>query len=219
MGARLGRYGTALENEIEVFGFMARANDDPRAFSLLAMVISLFKTGYFASAAGPFEADAGDLSTKGMATRPAGAMRRGALTCGSHEFMDLDWFTLADRPVAVVGHEIALVAKDPAVLTLGWPGPWQPAGISKFALQRARAAAVAQDRPHILAARPIPHLEPVPRMGSRAGKYLPGGRVGWPVDGPSDGGRRGDAALAPEPRVAMPVTGQPEHRVRLFARA
>lgn len=136
-----------MENEIEVFGFMARANDDPRAFSLLAMVISLFETGYFASAAGAFEADAGHLSTKAMATRPAGAMRRGALTRGSHDFLDLDWFTLADRPVAVVRHEIALVAKDPAVLTLGWPGPWQPAGVSKFPLQRARAAAVAQDRP------------------------------------------------------------------------
>ena len=31
-------HGTTVENEIEVFGLIARANDDPRAFSLLAMV-------------------------------------------------------------------------------------------------------------------------------------------------------------------------------------
>ncbi|QIS14475.1 hypothetical protein [Nocardia arthritidis] len=48
----LAGYGTTLENEIEVFAFMARANDDPRAFSLLAMVISLFETGYLRSGAG-----------------------------------------------------------------------------------------------------------------------------------------------------------------------
>ena len=47
----LAGYGTALENEVEVFGFMARANDDPRAFSLLAMVVSLFETARAAAAA------------------------------------------------------------------------------------------------------------------------------------------------------------------------
>jgi hypothetical protein len=82
----LAGYGTALENEIEVFGFIARANDDPRAFSLLAMVISLFEKGYLAAGAGLFEADAGHLRTRAIATRLADAMRRGALTSGSHDF-------------------------------------------------------------------------------------------------------------------------------------
>ena len=33
-------YGTTVESELEVFAFIARANDDMRAFSLLAMVVS-----------------------------------------------------------------------------------------------------------------------------------------------------------------------------------
>ncbi len=44
----LADYGTTVENEIEVFGYIARANDDPRAFGLLAMIVSLFETGYLA---------------------------------------------------------------------------------------------------------------------------------------------------------------------------
>ncbi len=50
---------TTLENELEVFAFMARASDDPRAFSLRAMIVSLFETGYLAAGAGPFEAGPG----------------------------------------------------------------------------------------------------------------------------------------------------------------
>ena len=48
-------YGTTVESELEVFVFIARANDDMHAFSLLAMVVSLFETGYLRSALGLFE--------------------------------------------------------------------------------------------------------------------------------------------------------------------
>jgi hypothetical protein len=137
----LAGYGTALENEIEVFAFMARANDDPRAFSLLAMVVSLFETGYLASGAGLFEADTGHLHTSGMAARLGDAMRRGALTTGSHDFLDLDWFAVADRPVAVVRREIGLVPKDRSALAAGSASPWEPGGITEFQLASARAAA------------------------------------------------------------------------------
>lgn len=139
----LAGYGTALENEIEVFGFMARANDDPRAFSLLAMVVSLFETGYLAAGAGLFEANAGHLRTSGMAARLADAMRRGALTTGSHDFLSLDWFSLADRPVQVVRGEIGLVPKEPAAVAAGSAGPWQEGGITAFQLASARTAAAA----------------------------------------------------------------------------
>ena len=61
LGHVLADYGTSVESEIEVFAFMARANDDPRAFSLLAMVVSLFETG-LAAGAGLFEADPGHLT-------------------------------------------------------------------------------------------------------------------------------------------------------------
>ena len=144
----LAGYGTALENEIEVFGFMARANDDPRAFSLLAMVVSLFETGYLAAGAGLFEANAGHLHTSGMAARLADAMRRGARTTGSHDFLDLDWFALADRPVTVVRAEIGLVPKDPAAVAAGSAGPWQPGGITEFQLRAAMSAAATADLPY-----------------------------------------------------------------------
>ena len=71
----LADYGTRVESELEVFAFIARANDDPRAFSLLAMVVSLFETGYLRSGAGLFESSPGQLSRAGVATRVADAMR------------------------------------------------------------------------------------------------------------------------------------------------
>src|SRR5262249_41682869 len=40
----LADYGSTVESEIEVFAFIARANDDPRAFSLLAQIVCLFET-------------------------------------------------------------------------------------------------------------------------------------------------------------------------------
>ncbi len=73
----LADYGTTVEAEVEVFGLIARANDDMRAFSLLAMVISLFETGYLATGAGLFEASPGHLSASPtMAVRLADAMRQ-----------------------------------------------------------------------------------------------------------------------------------------------
>ena len=76
----LADFGTTVESELEVFAFIARANDDMRAFSLLAMVISLFETGYLRTGAGLFEYSTGHLSANTeVAVRLADAMRRGAL--------------------------------------------------------------------------------------------------------------------------------------------
>ncbi|MFF2550171.1 hypothetical protein ACFVUS_04180 [Nocardia sp. NPDC058058] len=145
----LAGYGTTLENEIEVFAFMARANDDPRAFSLLAMVISLFETGYLRAGAGLFEADAGHLRASGMAGRLGDALRRGALTQGSHDFLDQDWFDLADRPISVVRTEIGLVPKAEAAIASGSVGPWQPGGITPYQLNSARVAAESEARQYV----------------------------------------------------------------------
>ena len=71
-------YGTTVESEVEVFGLIARANDDMHAFSLLAMVISLFETGYLATGAGLFESSPGHFSSSpDMAVRLSDAMRAG----------------------------------------------------------------------------------------------------------------------------------------------
>lgn len=140
----LADYGTSLESELEVFGFIARANDDLRAFSLLAMVVSLFETGIARSGMGLFQANTGNLSKQGMAQRLADALRRGALTTGSQDFLGMDWFGVADRPVAVIRREIGLVAKDTRVIQLGSAGPWEAGGLSAYQHRAGTALAGAQ---------------------------------------------------------------------------
>jgi hypothetical protein len=140
----LADYGTTVENELEVFGLIARAIPDPRGFSLLAMVIGLFETGYIMEAAGLFKYDRGHLSRAGMADRLADAWRRGAL-CGK-DLMDVDWFEYADHPVDDVRAEFGIESKSNAALVAGSVGPWQPGGISPFQLQAGRRLADAEER-------------------------------------------------------------------------
>lgn len=148
----LADYGTTVESELEVFGLIARANDDPRAFSLLAMVISLFETGYLASGAGLFEYSRGHLSRSGMAVRLADAMRRGALcqdrlgASTSVDFLAIDWFLRADRPVEAVRVELGFTPKSDKARVAGSVGPWAPGGISPFQLDAGRRAAEADGR-------------------------------------------------------------------------
>ncbi|MEZ5144344.1 MAG: hypothetical protein R2726_17780 [Acidimicrobiales bacterium] len=141
-------YGTKVESELEVFAFVARANDDPRAFSLLAMVVSLFETGYLRAGAGLFEAFPGQLSRQGVAVRLADAMRRGALCEGSIDFLGLDWFELADLPVEEVRARFGVVPKSEAALAAGSVGPWEAGGISEYQDAAGRAAAERDGRPY-----------------------------------------------------------------------
>jgi hypothetical protein len=139
-------YGSTVECEIEVFGFIARANDDPRAFSLLAMIVSLFETGYAASGMGLFQYDRGHLSHQGMAVRLADAMRRGAL-CAAHaggpDLLKRDWFADAGRPVAEVRAELGVVVKSELAVASGSVTPWEPGGISPFQYECGKRAADA----------------------------------------------------------------------------
>lgn len=151
----LADYGTTVESELEVFALIARANDDMRAFSLLAMVVSLFETGQLAKGAGLFEASPGHLSSdKGVASRLADAMRRGALASDrqrdddSVDFFRVDWFDLADRPVAEVRERFTLTPKSDRARRAGSVGPWEPGGISPFQVNSGRALAEAEDRPY-----------------------------------------------------------------------
>lgn len=142
----LADYGTRVESELEVFAFIARANDDPRGFSLLAMVVSLFETGYLATGAGLFESFPGQLSQEGMATRVADALRRGALSHGLDgepdvDLLAVDWFTLAARPVSELQAAFGIVPKAPAAIAAGSVGPWEPGGISPYQWTTGQAAA------------------------------------------------------------------------------
>ncbi|MGG5258694.1 hypothetical protein [Phycicoccus avicenniae] len=140
----LADYGTTVDNEVEVFGYIARANDDPRAFSLLAMVVSLFETGFVETGLGLFVADPGHLAARGMPERLGDAMRRGALTEGSHDFLALDWFEVADRPLEVVRRELGVPPKAASAVARGSRGPWQDGGISQFQVAAGRARATSE---------------------------------------------------------------------------
>ncbi len=144
----LADYGTTVECELEVFAFIARANDDMRAFSLLAMVVSLFETGYLRTGAGLFESDLGHLSRAGVATRPADAMRRGARCTGSIDFLRLDWFSLAALPVDEVRDRLGVGSKSPGAIEHGSVGPWEPGGLSQFQWEAGRASAQRLGRPY-----------------------------------------------------------------------
>ena len=145
----LADYGSTVECEIEVFAFISRANDDSRGFSLLAMVISLFETGYLARGAGLFEYDPGHLSHRGMAARLADALRRGAL-CGAHaggpDLLKRDWFADASRTVADVRAELGIVPRSELALEAGSVTPWEPGGISPYQFECGQRAAAAAGR-------------------------------------------------------------------------
>jgi hypothetical protein len=140
----LAGYGSTVESEIEVFGFIARANDDPRAFSLLAQIICLFETGYTATGMGLFEYDRGHLSHAGMALRLADAMRRGALCAAANQSIDFlaqDWFEHADTPVDEIRARLGVTEKDPRAIDSGSVTPWEPGGISEYQYANGRRAA------------------------------------------------------------------------------
>ena len=151
----LADYGTTVEAELEVFAFIARANDDMRAFSLLAMVISLFETGYLSTGAGLFESDPGHLSAdSAVSIRLADAMRRGALChdsvadSDSIDFMRMDWFEIAGLPLDDVRRRFRVVAKSTEAVAAGSVGPWQPGGISAFQLASGQKIADDEGRPY-----------------------------------------------------------------------
>lgn len=146
----LGDYGTTVEAEVEVFGLIARANDDLHAFSLLAMVISLFETGYLETGAGLFEHSEGHFSSSPhMEVRLADAMYRGAVCrdmqtgLESVDFLKMDWFAIAERTVADLRARFNLVPKSAAALAAGTVGPWEPGGISPAQVSSGQALAAA----------------------------------------------------------------------------
>jgi hypothetical protein len=155
----LADYGSTVESEIEIFGFIARANDDPQAFALLAMAIGLFETGYVGHAGGGFfQADRRHLSADPhrMAVRLADAMRRGALSSWhtnvrtddgkSRDLFAIDWFEYADWSLEDARRHFHVVPKSEKALAAGAVGPWEPGGISSFQYARGRELASAARR-------------------------------------------------------------------------
>jgi hypothetical protein len=136
----LADYGSTVESELEAFALIARAVPDGHGFSLLAMVVGLFQTGYMHSGAGLFEYSQHHLEEDGMPARLADAMYRGAV-CG-RDLLAIDWFEYADMPVDKVRRELNIVPKR----VTGSVGPWEPGGISEFQLAAGRKQAEAEGR-------------------------------------------------------------------------
>ena len=147
----LADYGTTVESEVEAFGLIARANDDMHAFSLLAMVIALFETGYLATGAGLFESSPGHFSSSpDMAVRLADAMARGARChdaetgSDSIDFLRMDWFAVAHRTCDDLRQRFHLLPKSEAAVAAGSVGPWSQGGISPFQMQSGRQLAASR---------------------------------------------------------------------------
>ena len=138
-------YGSTVESEIEVFGLISRANDNPSGFALLAMVLSLFESGSLPQVA-IFAQDAGYLTrnARHMGIRLADAMYRGAIIgskFGGHDLMQVDWLSHAERDVYDVRRMLGIPPKSPASIRAGSIGPWAPGGISPFQLGLGRSMA------------------------------------------------------------------------------
>jgi hypothetical protein len=157
----LGDYGSTVESELEVFGLIYRANDDPRAFSLLVSVLSLFEAGYLQTGMGLFEMDLGHVSAADevMALRLGDAVSRGAWSGwrwndahdgSTHgvDYLDVDWFSLADLPLDEARAHFYVPEKSTAALAAGSVGPWEPGGISPYQWECGLRLAEAEGRPY-----------------------------------------------------------------------
>ena len=154
----LADYGSTVECEIEVFGLISRCNDDPGAFSLLAMVLGLFETGYFFDGAnGFFEYDRGHISRdpERMAARLADAMYRGAKLAwhlddhGRSDETDLlatDWFAYADWPIEEVRAHLGLLPKSLRAIECGSVSPWEAGGMSPYQYAHGQQLAALEGR-------------------------------------------------------------------------
>ena len=146
----LAGYGTTLENELEVFAFIARANDDPRGFSLLAMIVSLFETGNLASRCWTFRGQPRSLARRGRWPCGWPTQCAAARSCaGSQDFLSTDWFAIADRPVTELRREFELCDKSADAIAAGSRGAWEDGGITPYQLNSARVAAELAGRPYV----------------------------------------------------------------------
>ncbi len=143
----LADYGTDLKGELEVFSFIGRADPDPKGFAWLATLTGLFQTGYITTT-GFFDRDVRErvIQVPGMHQRIADAIRRGKVVCLHYgvDLFDVDYDTLADRPVGDVREMLGIPPKSSAAIESASAGLFDPAGMSE--MQR-RAVAKRRGEP------------------------------------------------------------------------
>lgn len=153
----LSDYGTTVESEIEVFALIARADEDPRSFSLLVAVLALFESGYLAKGLGAFSADPDHLSAKpsDMGVRLGNAIARGgevAWRFNATNGIDLlgeDWFAQADEDLADLRATYGFTgpgAKSLEAKVAGSVGPFEPGGITPAQVGWGKDLAAAEGR-------------------------------------------------------------------------
>jgi hypothetical protein len=131
----LADYGTNLKGELEVFGFIGRADPDPKGFAWLATLIGLFETGYI-STTGFFNRDTRERNIRapGMHQRVADSIRRGKVVCDEYgvDLFEVDYYSIADRPVGEVRELLRFPAKSAAAIDGGSAGPFELEGMSEI---------------------------------------------------------------------------------------
>ena len=134
----LADYGTNLKGELEVFGFIGRADPDPKGFAWLATLIGLFETGYI-STTGFFDRDVRErhVGAPGMNQRVADAIRRGKVVCDRYaiDLFDVDYHELAARPVEEVRDVFGIPPKSTRAIDGGSAGVFDPDGMSEHQRQ------------------------------------------------------------------------------------
>jgi hypothetical protein len=133
-------YGTNLRGELEVFGFIGRADPDPKGFAWLATLVGLFETGYIATT-GFFDRDVRErnLEAPGMHHRVADAIRRGKVVCDHYgiDLFEVDYHALSDRPVEEVRELLGVPTKASVAIESGSAGVSDPEGMSEHQRQVA----------------------------------------------------------------------------------
>ena len=155
----LSDYGTTVESEIEVFALIARADEDPRSFSLLVAVLALFESGYLESGLGAFRADPDHLSAKpsDMGVRLGNAIARGGEVAWKFnatngiDLLGVDWFARADDDLDALRMEYGFTGpgkKSLEAKVAGSAGPFEPGGITPAQVGWGTDMAAAEGRPY-----------------------------------------------------------------------
>jgi len=143
----LADYGTNLKGELEVFGFIGRADPDPKGFAWLATLIGLFETGYISST-GFFDRDVSERNIRapGMHVRVADAIRRGKVVCEHYgvDLFDVDYYELAGRPVPEIREMLGVAPKSAGANEGGSAGLFDLEGMSEKQRRAARRGEVTQ---------------------------------------------------------------------------
>ena len=130
----LADYGTNLKGELEVFGFIGRADPDPKGFAWLATLIGLFETGYIADT-GFFSRDVRErnIQAPGMHLRIADSIRRGKVVSEHFgtDLFEVDYHSMAMATVHEVCHTLRFPEKSAGACASGSAGAFDLDGMTE----------------------------------------------------------------------------------------